>query len=229
MDSAPEIPFIFDSDALIQILLAGQQQIFSILISDFGVRSFLMNEVDTEIRSNRKFGSLVKPKLDKALKGQAIKLLAAADLDRMSSELSNAISLSDIRELGMDYGLDVGIGEAHTHAAGVLLNCPTVSNDWNAIRTLQTKGKELPPTVLRSFDLFGFMFLENYVGSHESEGILKELKTQGEWMPPSLRNSSFEVGIREMGCRLSTSLGVSASAAGWSAPFFLKRVDPKSR
>jgi hypothetical protein len=224
VDSAPEIPFIFDSDALIQIFIAGQQQILSTLATDFGVRAYLMNEVDTEVRSNKKFGSLVKPKLDKALKSQSLKLLTASDLDRLSGVFGTPISLSDIRELGKEYALDVGIGEAHTHAAGVLLKTPTVSNDMNAIKTLEVQCKDLPPTILRSFDLFGFMFFENYVSIHDSEQILKELKSQAEWMPSPLRHSSFELGIKNIGCRLSTSLGVSAGPSGWSSPFFLKRV-----
>ena len=224
MDSASEIPFIFDSDALIQIFIAGQQQIFSTLLTDFGVRPYLMNEVDVEVRSNKKFGSLVRPKLDKALKSQTLKLLAASDLDRLSAEFGTPVSLSDIRELGKEYALEVGMGEAHTHAAGVLLKTPTVSNDMNAIKTLEVQGKDLPPTILRSFDLFGFMFFEKYVSAHDSEQILKELKSQAEWMPLCLKHSSFEIGIKEIGCRLSTSLGVSAGPSGWASPFFLKRV-----
>ncbi len=68
MEGASDVAFIFDSDALIQILLAGQQQAFSILASEFGVRSYLMNEVDVELRSNKKFGALIKPTLGGVIK-----------------------------------------------------------------------------------------------------------------------------------------------------------------
>lgn len=223
MDGASDVAFIFDSDALIQILLAGQQQAFSILASEFGVRSYLMNEVDVELRSNKKFGALIKPHLEKTLKNGSLKLLSAADLDSLAAEQSSPISLSDIRTLGREYALDVGTGEAYTHAAGILLNTPTVSNDMNAIRTLEMKGKELPPTILRSFDIFGFLLSEGCIDTQAAERILKELKAQGEWMPPGLRNSSFSAGLATIHCRLATSLAVAASTAGWSAPFFLKR------
>jgi hypothetical protein len=186
-----------------------------------------MNEVDVELRSNRKFGALIKPKLEKALKSGLIKLLSASDLDRLSADESNPVSLADIRELGAEYALDVGKGEAYTHAAGVLLECPTVSNDHNAIQILELKGKKLPPTILRSFDLFEFARSEGYLDTHSAESVLKELKAQGEWMPNELRHSSFDVGIRTIRCRLSTSLDVSSSTASWKATFFLKRVTEK--
>jgi len=121
MDGGSEVAFIFDSDASFQILLCDQQNIFAVLASDFGVRSYVMNEVEIELRSNRKFGALIKPKLDKALKSGLIKILTASDLDRLSANASNPVSLADIRELGADYALDVGKGEAYTHAAGILL------------------------------------------------------------------------------------------------------------
>jgi len=220
---ASDVAFIFDSDALIQIFLAGQKQAFSILASEFGVRSYLMNEVDVELRSNKKFGALIKPNLEKTLKNGSLKLLSAADLDSLADEQSSPVSLQDIRSLGREYALDVGTGEAYTHAAGILLNTPTVSNDMNAIRTLEMKGKELPPTILRSFDIFGFLFSEGCIDAHAAEQILKELKAQGERLPHGLSNSSFSEGVMTIHCRLATSLAVAASTTGWSAPFYLKR------
>jgi hypothetical protein len=73
VDEPPELSFFFDSDALIQILLCGQHRVFSILESDFGVRSFLMSEVEVEVLSNRKFGGIVRPKLEKALKSRSLR------------------------------------------------------------------------------------------------------------------------------------------------------------
>lgn len=223
MDKPPELPFFFDSDALIQVLLCGQHRLFSVLEADFGVRSFIMSEVEVEVLSNRKFGALVRPKLDKALRNGSLKILTSADLEGLAANQSAQVSLADIRKLGTEYNIDVGIGEAYTHAAGVMLDAPTVSNDINAIRTLESKGKKLPPTILRSYDLFAFLHTENYIQVPEAEQALKTLKQYCEWMPPSLKNSSFEDGIGQINCRLSTSLSLTASRNNWSATLYLKR------
>ncbi len=223
MNPASDVAFFFDSDALIQIFLAKQHQLISILSSDFRVSSFVMSEVEVEVRSHRRFGGLIKPQLDKAFKSRALRILDSSDLENMAQSMSTPISLADIRELGKDYALDVGKGEAYTHAAGVLLDTPVVSNDLNAIKTLETNGKKLPPTILRSFDVFGFLYMEGYIDIRTAELSLKELKVQKEWMPRCLQNSSFEDGIRRINCRLSTSLSLAASNAGWQEPFYLKR------
>jgi len=219
----PEIAFFFDSDALIQILLTGQQKAFSILHNDFGVSSFIMSEVEAEVRSNRKFGALVRIQFEEVLKNGSLKIANAADLERLSEDLSAPISLGDVREIGKDYALFAQKGESYTHAAGVLLQTPTISNDVNAIRSLEANSKRLPPNIFRSFDLFAFLHAEGYIDIRVAERILKTLKTYGEWIPRCLLHSSFEKGIGGIGCRLLTSLGTSSSSTEWSAPFFLKR------
>jgi hypothetical protein len=223
----PEVSFFFDSDALMQILLAGQGQVFSMLSSDFGVSSFIMSEVEVEVRSNRKLGALVRIPFEAALKSHSLKVLSSSDLEALSSGMSTPISLADIRQVGKDFALYVGSGEAYTHAAGVLLDTPTVSNDFNAIKTLESNGKNLPPRIFRSYDLFAFLFDEGYIDIRTAERTLKALKAQNEWIPKCLLHSSFEDGIKGINCRLATSLAVSAPSGDWSATFYLKRV-PKA-
>lgn len=225
MPSSSDVAFLFDTDALTQILIAGQQELLYFLKEDFGVHSFIMSEVEVELRSKPKFSGLIRPQLDKALRSGWISLLSAAHLDQLarSEDGSNAVSLGDIRELGAEYNLDIETGEAYTHAAAILLDMPAVSNDFNAIKTLEARGKVLPPTILRSFDLFGFFFLEEYLDKVAVERIRTTLRSYGEWLPASMKNASFENGLPQMGCRLSTSLAISGSGKSWSHPFFLKR------
>jgi hypothetical protein len=82
MPTEPEVSFFFDSDALLQILLAGQKQLFKVLFTDFGVSSFIMSEVDIEVRSNRKLGTLVKIPLESALSSGFLKVV---DLEKRAS------------------------------------------------------------------------------------------------------------------------------------------------
>jgi hypothetical protein len=181
-----------------------------------------MSEVETEVRSNRKLGALVRPTFDASLKDGWLKVLSTSDLEKISGT-PPAISLGDIRALGKDYALYVQTGEAYTHSAGVLLNCPTVSNDINAVRALEANTKRLPPNIFRSYDLFAFLLNEGYIELKAAERILKTLKVQIEWIPRCLRHSSFEDGLQELNCRLSTSLSVAAGAGDWTSAFYLKR------
>jgi Zn-dependent peptidase ImmA (M78 family) len=161
VSSAPEVVFFHDTDALTQIFIAGQQYLLRALGLDYNVRSFIMSEVEAELRSKPKLAGLIKPQLDKSLKNGWVEILTAKHLDALGSARQDktAVTLGDIRELGAEYHLDVQRGEAYTIAAGVLLNTPCVSNDGNAIRTLEARGKALPPSILRSFDIFGFFVL----------------------------------------------------------------------
>jgi hypothetical protein len=179
-----------------------------------------------ELRSKPKFSGLIRPQLDKALRSGWINLLSAAHLDQLArpDDGSNAITLGDIRELGAEYNIEIETGEAYTHAAAILLDVPAVSNDFNAIKTLEARGKVLPPTILRSFDLFGFFYLEQYLDSVAVERIRTTLKNHGEWLPASMKNASFEDGLPQMRCRLSTNLATAGGGSGWSHPFYLQRV-----
>lgn len=217
--------FIFDSDALIQIFVAEQQGLFQILLDNYGIRSFMMNEVDTEIRSNRKHGGRIKPWLDKAVKSGLLRMISAGDLESLKNEAQGGITLADIRSLGFDYNIYVETGEAYTHAAGVLLQMPVVSNDRKAIDVLEQKGKTLPPTILRSFDLFAFLYAEGFIDDKAANLLLKNLKTQLEWCPPCFKNASFVNGMSMFACRLQTSLSINTTGSKWSDSLYLGRVD----
>jgi hypothetical protein len=226
MSVAPDIAFLFDTDALIQIILAGQHGLLSNLRQDFGVACFIMMEVEVELRSKPRLAGLIKPALDKALRNGWIKVLSSSDLEQLACLQGNGpVSLADIRELGAEYALDVQDGEAYTHAAAILLDIPSVSNDINAIKVLENNGKLLPPTILRSWDIFGFFFLEKYLDPRAAEQIRTNLMTQLEWVPACMKNSSFADGFPSMACRLHTSMATSGGSGGWSQPFYLRRID----
>lgn len=203
MLSASDVVFLFDTDALNQVFITKQQAALNVLREDFGVRSFIMSEVEVELRSNKKLSGLVKPQLDKALKNNWLSILTSSHLDQLALLGGDPpTTLADIRQLGAEYNIDVQTGEAYTHAAGVLLNTPTVSNDFNAIRVLEERGKSLPPTVLRSFDLFGFLYLEKYLDAAEVEQIRSTLKANGEFLPQCMKNTGFVDGLAHMGCKV---------------------------
>jgi len=223
MSSASELSFIFDTDALAQIFITGHQIILAHLKDQYGVSSYLMSEVEVELLSNRRISGLVRPRYEKALKNGWIKLLTSGDLERVSKSIGIEVTLHEIRTLASDLKLLIGNGEAHTHAAAILLGCPSVSNDQQAIRVLEANGKQMPSSVLRSFDLFGFCYHEHILSEREAEEIRTTLRGQGEWVPISMKNSTFVGGLAAMACRLSTSMAATQSSAGWSGTFYLQR------
>src|SRR5665213_3972012 len=115
MSGEPDVAFIFDTDALAQILMAQQQNLLNILRQDFGVGCIIMMEVEVELRSKPKFSGLIKPALEKALKSGWIKLLTASDLEQLAClQGQGPVTLADIRALGAEYALYVQRGEAYT-------------------------------------------------------------------------------------------------------------------
>lgn len=225
MSSASEIPFIYDTDALAQIYIAGQQKILLDLREKFNVQSFLMMEVEVELLSNKRISGYVKPLLDKSLRNGWIRRITAGDLESLAiqDQTRPEVTLEGIRALAADLKLLVDNGEAHTHAAAYLLNTPAVSNDYNAIRTLENNAKPLPPTVLRAFDLFAFSFYEKLIDLRQGEAIRNELRIRKESLPAAMQNNTFEKGLPALKCRLSTSLDIAGGAGKWSDAFYLKR------
>jgi hypothetical protein len=214
---------MFDADALAQIFIAGQQRLLAYLSETYGVSSYLMSEVEVELLSNLRINGLVRPSYQKALKSGWLKVLSASDLDKLSQGRQTEVTLHAIRTLASDLKLYVQVGEAHTHAAAILLDCPAVSNDRAALRVLEANSKPLPPTVLRSFDLFGFCFMEAFLDEKAVEAIRATLLSRAEWVPACMKNRSFVEGFPDLQCRLSTSLSATGTNAGWAAPFYLKR------
>lgn len=226
MSSASHVVFIFDTDALAQIYIANQHKILHDLRSLFGVSCWMMSEVEVELRSNKRIAGLIRPLLDKSLRNGLVKVITAGDLEdfaRMDA-VRPEVTLSEIRRLASELGHHVQIGEAHTFAAAYMLGSPAVSNDANAIRVLEANGMVIPPTILRSFDLFGFALQESIIDLKAAEAIRTDLRSRSEWVPRAMQNSSFEDGLAAFKCRLSTSLAISSGGSKWDDPFFLKRL-----
>ena len=224
MENVSDVAFMFDTDALVQVFLTSQHNLLNLLNRDFGVSCFIMMEVEVELRSKPKFSGLIKPQLEKALKSGWLKILSSSDLDNLPClQRSTLVTLAEIRQLGAEYELVVQRGEAYTHAAAVLLDVPSVSNDANAIQVLEAQGKLLPLSVLRSFDLFAFFHIEKYLDKQAVEGIRTTLRDYSEWIPNAMKTTSFVDGVQKFGCRLSTGIVSSSHKGNWRQPFYLQR------
>ena len=203
--------------------MSKTHEVFRILATDFGIKSYLTSEVEVEIRSNRRRGGLVKPALDKSINTKVLKVLTARDLEVLCEDDERGPTLGDIRGLANDLSTFVQCGEAHTFSAGILLGLPVVSNDRNAIAALEANNKALPTPILRSFDLFVFLLMEGYITASEAEQVRKVLLQNAEWIPKCFKNASFADGLAQFDGRLRTSLATTTGGERWSSTLFLTR------
>jgi hypothetical protein len=198
-----------DSDVLIQLLVAGNLQPLQQLKKVYGIQATIVVEVENELRTNKKHKKHIQPNFDKAIAAGTIQVFDQNALQTFLSKHSlllnniGSTAWSTIQSTGNSYNLLVGIGEAYTHAAAVVLGVPSASHDKNALNVLENKGLTIPSPVLRTFDLIALCFQAGLLTEQECDGIRKTLLAVGEWLPQEFQNCSFEDGINNYSCRLS--------------------------
>lgn len=198
-----------DSDVLIQLLVAGNLKPLQQLKKVYGIQVTIVVEVENELRTNKKHKKYIQPNFDKAIAAGTIEVFdqnaLQTFLSSKQSHLLNKIAptaWSTIQSTGTSYNLFVGIGEAYTHAAAVVLGVPSASHDKNALNVLENKGLEIPSPVLRTFDLVALCYQAGLLTEQECDEIRKALLAVGEWLPQEFQNHSFEDGINSYSCRL---------------------------
>jgi hypothetical protein len=199
--SNPALLF-WDTDALIQVLFTGTHRVFSELKTNYGIRSVVVPEVELEVVSQRQA-------LSKAIRNDVVHVIDSRSFESIigsdPSLQARAIGKSyvDMQTMGAAYGRSVGSGEAYTHAMAVSLGQPAVSNDWNAITTLDRTRAPLPTPVLRAFDVLVFGHQIGTLSSQDCDAARQALLATGrEYLPKCWRNASFDDGLSEFTPRL---------------------------
>jgi hypothetical protein len=109
----------------------------------------------------------------------------------------------------------IGRGEAYTHAAGILLKIPIVTNDMQAIRCLRLAQVGAADRILRFYDLVVFFFQIAELTESECDSIRTQLVSRGEHIPACFRGRPFSDGLTEFFPRL---LDTSREAVGCRMP-----------
>lgn len=200
----------WDSDALIQLLLTNTIAPLRALRSDYGIQSVVVPEVEIEMLSPKRFGSIA-PELRKAIGNNLIKVFDEStflDLlgrnDTLRADAAGT-SFADIQQRGRAYSARVDVGEAYTFAAALELRQPAASHDWNAIKTLIALQLPLPFSVLRAFDLVVFAHQIALMSEKDCDRFRKALVQNGEGMPRSQQGKSFRDGLAQFEPRLIDS------------------------
>jgi hypothetical protein len=215
-----------DSDALVQFFLANEIRPFRLLKDLYGIQSAVVQEVDLELRWLGKHKDRFVPQLDKALKSNVLKVLDPVYFQSLLSTSPVGASWTGFQSLGAQYEGPIGRGEAYTYAAAVTLNVPALSNDFSAIKTLETNLLTLPTPVLRAFDLLVFCYQSGCLELKACDGVRDALLKCGEGMPKAFMNASFQDGLKNFSPRLqetASDMNIAAAAATYSTTLYISK------
>ncbi len=203
-------PFLIcDADATIQALLAKEVRPFRAL-KTFQVQPVVVPAVLVELRSNHRYGQRVESQLRKALGNGTIRELDLAKLkehfehgqvDANAKALATATE-GAIESLGRTFERWVDYGEAYSHAAALTLECPVLSHDKKALDALLNAGQDVPPYVLRYFDLLAFAYQVGSLDERGCDQVRSVLRRKDEFMPYQFKNASFLGGLQSFVVRL---------------------------
>lgn len=216
---------ICDSDVLVQFFLANEFRPFRQLKDVYGVQVAIVQEVDLEVRWLGKHKDKFVHQLDKTLKSEVIRVLDPAYFQSFLSSAPVGASWAGFQSLGAQYEGRIHRGEAYTFAAAVTLGLPALSNDFNAIKTLEANLLTLPAPVLRGFDLLAFCYQSGCLELNACEGVRSELLRNGEGVPKAFMHASFGDGLKNFSPRLRDGTGSAATTtATYSATLFVAKV-----
>jgi len=216
---------ICDSDVLVQYFLANEIRPFKHLKEIYGIQAAIVQEVDLELRWLGKHKDKFVHRLDKALKSEVLRVLDPAYFQSFLGTAPVGASWAGFQSLGAQYEGRIHRGEAYTFAAAVTLGLPALSNDFNAIRTLEANLLTLPTPVLRGFDLLAFCCQTGGLELKPCEGVRSELLKNGEGMPKAFMNASFEDGLKHFAPRLRDgAAGAAPAAATYSATLHIAKT-----
>jgi hypothetical protein len=207
--SRPKNPALLlgDTDVVVQVLVSGLTAKLHVFRRSYGIQPVITEAVAGELPSllRRRFGDRVAG-YEKALKHKAIVTLDEDLLARVYGDKARIIG-EQIDVLGRKiWERGVGRGEAYTHAAGILLNLPVVTNDMEALRVLRAdQSTGIPERVLRFFDLVVFFFQIGEIALADCDSVRQQLIRMSEHVPACFQNASFEDGLKEFFPRLLDS------------------------
>lgn len=189
----------------------------------------IVPEVEIELRSSRKFGGRFDGTIRKAIGNGTIVVLDHATLMAhltalgMPAASANA-TCSMMQSLGSQYYRRVGLGEAYTFAAGVVLQVPAISNDNDAITVLSRAVLQSPSPVLRVFDLIAFAYQISLLTEKVCDRFRSALLKEREGLPAEFKNASFVDGVNHCRVRLCDGAASSIGLPCANTPPHVKRL-----
>ena len=186
---------VCDTDALIQIFIAQQGELLKKLKRIYGIQPVITESVEDELfRPRQRKASHFQAKAQKALDNQALIILDERSIGAFTSN-DRHTTYNSIQLIGQKNNVAIGRGEAFSHAAGVVLRAPVLSNDTRAVEIADRRDLQVAENVLRAYDLF---VLFHQIGQLTEDGCdeIRQLLTAAQETPPyAFRNRKFKDGL----------------------------------
>ncbi len=188
------IAIVFDTDALLQLLIADQMALLHAFKKRVQIQPGIVEAVEVEIRKSRKFQGRFTKELQKAIDSKTLLVLDVPALSSFAPVDARA-TYETIQSRGFELNAVLDYGEAYTYAAGVVLKSPVVSNDIRAVRAGKNAGLDLPEHILRLFDFIVLCHHIDEINSDRCDEVRKTLADKKEWIPLAFQHSSFQDGL----------------------------------
>jgi hypothetical protein len=188
---------IVDSSVLLQLIATEQFGILRLLRANFGVQAAIVQAVESEVacilQNNPKF----RGRGEQFKKALSTKTLAILDRDLLFPLVGSSADawIRQMEAEGLRLYSMVDRGEAFTHAASMVLNVPSATNDITAISRLLRSGETIPRPILRYWDLVVFAHQAGLLDSGACDKIRQILHRMGERLHPCFQKCSFQDGL----------------------------------
>jgi hypothetical protein len=203
---APPVLLFCDTDCLIQLFITSQLPLFRWYKSRYDLQAVIVPEVESELAWHTKFKGRFDPDLKKALGTGLITVFDYSRPDHLSAFFpalqAASAAAQAITNTGNQYALQLGSGEAYSHAVCIHLGMPLLSHDKSAINTLRINSLQTAAPVLRVFDLVTLAYQQAAITTKECDSIRQALDRSREFLPRSFRHASFERGLAGFDARL---------------------------
>lgn len=224
-DPANPTLLVCDTDALAQILIAGNVSVLRDLKKVYRVQPSIVEAVEFELRcpqsrTLRRLQAKYEPALEKALGNGTIQIADERSLPAYVGAAANAV-WTEIAIRATAWAFRVQRGEAYSHSLALSLRLPILTHDKSAVRTLQTSGETLTRPLLRAFDLYALGFQRESMTESDCEQCRKILEHEKEFLPDAFRHRSFIDGLPYFYPRLQCA---SVAAVGHPTPLEIDDV-----
>jgi hypothetical protein len=193
---------VCDTDALIQLFLSSEGELLKKLKRIYGITPVITEAVERELfRPGIRNGKHFQPQVQKALDNSALLLLDEHSLGSFTSNDPHTTYIS-IQTEGRKNNNHLGLGEAYSHAAGVVLRAPVMSNDMKAIITADRLGFVTAKPTVRAYDLFVLFNQIGELSEDDCNNIRKRLTAFNETPPGAFVGRKFTDGLQKFYPRL---------------------------
>lgn len=190
---------VCDTDALSQVLVAGDFSVIRDLKKTYHTQPVLVEAVEYELRSPqslslRRLVPKYEAALEKALGNGTLQVLDERSLPYYLGPAAHAV-WNEISIRATKWARRVQRGEAYSHAVASTLSVPVLTHDITAIRILEKDGEALSQPLLRVFDLYALGFQTGCMSEAACDGCRQKLLQEGQFLPKAFQHHGFKDGL----------------------------------